>query len=80
MAATPTEEQTPDISTAAPVEEPSASAEVGALTAEQAFDAEDLGIPEDVPTADDPSSRADRNNLEDAGFTIYFSYFVSHAR
>ena len=31
---------------------------------------DDLGIPEDIPTADDPSSRATSRDMENAGFTL----------
>ncbi|MCP4506616.1 MAG: 30S ribosomal protein S1, partial [Fuerstiella sp.] len=31
---------------------------------------EDLGIPEDIPTADDPSSRATSRDMDSAGFTL----------
>ena len=66
MSATPTEEQIQDQVQDANTTE--ASAETAA--AEQAFEGEDLSIPEDVPTADDPSSRATSRSLDDAGFTI----------
>ena len=52
MSATPTEDQIQDQDANAT----EASAETAA--AEQAFEGEDLSIPEDIPTADDPSSRA----------------------
>jgi len=35
-----------------------------------AFAEEDLSIPEDVPSADDPSSRANPRDLESAGFSL----------
>lgn len=66
MSATPTEEQIQD-----PVQDANATeASVETAAAEQAFEGEDLSIPEDVPTADDPSSRAASRNLDDAGFTL----------
>ena len=64
MSATPTEDQIQDQDANAT----EASAETAA--AEQAFEGEDLSIPEDVPTADDPSSRAASRSLDDAGFTL----------
>ena len=36
----------------------------------EAFAEEDLSIPEDVPSADDPSSRANPRDLESAGFSL----------
>ena len=66
MSATPTEEQIQD-----QVQDANATeASVETAAAEQAFEGEDLSIPEDVPTADDPSSRAASRNLDDAGFTL----------
>ena len=62
MSATPTEDQIQD-----QVQDANA-AETAA--AEQAFEGEDLSIPEDVPTADDPTSRAASRSLDDAGFTL----------
>ena len=62
MSATPTEDQIQDAHST------EASAETAA--AEQAFEGEDLSIPEDVPTADDPTSRAASRSLDDAGFTL----------
>ncbi|MFL0791505.1 MAG: 30S ribosomal protein S1 [Prochlorococcus sp.] len=38
--------------------------------ADDGFNEEDLSIPEEVPTADDPSSRASRRDMDAAGFTI----------
>ena len=64
MSATPTEDQIQDQDANAT----EASAETAA--AEQAFEGEDLSIPEDIPTADDPSSRAASRSLDDAGFTL----------
>ena len=70
MSATPTEEQLQDVQTAA-TEEVSQDATAAVASVDEAFEAaEDLGIPEDVPTADDPGSRASSRNLDDAGFTI----------
>ena len=66
MSATPTEDQIQDQVQDANATE--ASAETAA--AEQAFEGEDLSIPEDVPTADDPTSRAASRSLDDAGFTL----------
>ncbi|BEV36106.1 30S ribosomal protein S1 [Synechococcus sp. M16CYN] len=71
MTATPIEEQTQDLSSATSTAAVSAVAAVDSVvTTEQVFEIEELGLPEDVPTADDPSNRANRNNLEDAGFTL----------
>ena len=56
MSATPTEEQVQEVSTGATEE---AAAEATSSTVEdgeQAFAEEDLSIPEDVPSADDPSA------------------------
>ena len=64
MSATPTEDQIQDQD----ANSTEASAETAA--AEQAFEGEDLSIPEDVPTADDPTSRAASRSLDDAGFTL----------
>ena len=70
MSATPTEEQLQDVQTAA-TEEVSQDAAAAVASVDEAFEAaEDLGIPEEVPTADDPGSRASSRNLDDAGFTI----------
>ena len=70
MSATPTEEQLQDVQTAA-TEEVSQDATAAVASVDEAFEAaEDLGIPEEVPTADDPGSRASSRNLDDAGFTI----------
>ena len=66
MSATPTEEQIQDQVQDANATE--ASAETSAV--EQAFEGEDLSIPEDIPTADDPTSRAASRSLDDAGFTL----------
>ena len=62
MSATPTEDQIQD-----QVQDANATE---AAAAEQAFEGEDLSIPEDVPTADDPTSRAASRSLDDAGFTL----------
>ena len=40
------------------------------LAAEAAVDDFDLAIPEEVPTADDPGSRASRRDLDGVGFTL----------
>ena len=64
MSATPTEDQIQDQDANAT----EASAEPAA--AAQAFEGEDLSIPEAIPTADDPSSRAASRSLDDAGFTL----------
>ena len=69
MSATPTEEQIQNQSDPA-VQESAPDQATAVETPEEAFEAEDLSIPEDVPTADDPSSRADRSNLDEAGFTL----------
>ena len=66
MSATPTEDQIQDQVQDANATE--ASAETAA--AEQACEGEELSIPEDVPTADDPTSRAASRSLDDAGFTL----------
>ena len=63
MSATPTEEQIQNQSDPA-VQEAAQAQATAVETPEEAFEAEDLSIPEDVPTADDPSSRADRSNLD----------------
>ena len=66
MSATPTEDQIQD-----QVQDANATeASVETAAAEQAFEGEDLSIPEDVPTADDPTSRAASRSLDDAGFTL----------
>ena len=65
MSATPTEEQIQD-----QVQDANATEASAETSADQAFEAEDLSIPEDVPTADDPSSRATSRSLDDAGFTL----------
>ena len=65
MSATPTEQIQDQVQDANATE---ASAET--VAAEQAFEGEDLSIPEDVPTADDPTSRAASRSLDDAGFTL----------
>ena len=61
MSATPTEEQLQDVQTAA-TEEVSQDATAAVASVDEAFEAaEDLGIPEDVPTADDPQPSWQRN-------------------
>ena len=54
--------------------ESSATAVVEAdLDVDQAFAADadlDLGIPDDVPSADDPSSRAAARDIDGVGFTL----------
>ncbi len=58
MSATPTEEQLQDVQASA-TEEANQDAAAAVASVDEAFEAaEDLGIPEDVPTADDPGSRA----------------------
>ena len=64
MSATPTEEQVLDATTAA---DGDTSVEAAA---DAGFGDEDLSIPEDVPTADDPASRPDMKDLETAGFSL----------
>ena len=64
MSATPTEEQVLDATTA-PEEEASVDA-----TGDAGFGDEDLSIPEEVPTADDPGSRPDMKDLDTAGFSL----------
>ena len=59
MSATPTEDQIQD-----QVQDANATEASAETSAEQAFEAEDLSIPEDVPTADDPSSRAASRSLD----------------
>ena len=74
MSATPTEEQVQERSAAeaTPAAAVDSTADLNASTddAEQAFAEEDLSIPEEVPSADDPSSRATTRSLDDAGFTL----------
>ena len=75
MSATPTEEQVQETPTAeassAPVTAETTADQSSAVEeAEQAFAEDDLSIPEDVPSADDPSSRATSRSLDDAGFTL----------
>jgi len=48
---------------------PDAAAEMAANQADFGTD-EDLGIPDDIPTADDPSSRAANRDMDNAGFTL----------
>ena len=48
---------------------PDAAAEMAADQADFGTD-EDLGIPDDIPTADDPSSRAANRDMDNAGFTL----------
>ena len=69
MSATPIEEQAQNID-APPSDEDTGAATATLDAAEADFSEEDLSIPEEVPTADDPSSRASSRNLDDAGFTI----------
>ena len=57
MSATPIEEQAQNID-APPSDEDTGAATATLDAAEAEFSEEDLSIPEDVPTADDPSSRA----------------------
>ena len=55
------------------VQDPAATSEQDAAveaTMAEAFAEEDLSIPEDVPSADDPSSRANPRDLESAGFSL----------
>ena len=75
MSATPTEEQvqeTPaaEATNASVTTETTADQGSAVDDAEQAFGEDDLSIPENVPTADDPSSRATSRSLDDAGFTL----------
>ena len=67
MSATPTEEQVQDGQSQAAAE---ATQDAAVASIDAAFEAEDLSIPEDVPTADDPGSRASQRDLNDAGFTL----------
>ena len=69
MSATPTEDQVQDVKADA-IEEAGTDSTAAVASVEEAFEAEELAIPEDVPSADDPSSRANPRNLEDAGFTL----------
>ena len=56
------------------VQDPAATSEQDAAISTEAmaeaFGEEDLSIPEDVPSADDPSSRANPRDLESAGFSL----------
>ena len=69
MSATPTEDQVQDVQTDV-TEAVEADATAAVASVDEAFEAEELAIPEDVPSADDPSSRANPRNLDDAGFTL----------
>ena len=67
MSATPIEEQVQDGQSQAAAE---TTQDAAVASIDDAFEAEDLSIPVDVPTADDPGSRASQRNLNDAGFTL----------
>jgi len=68
MSVTSTDQvQDPNAETAAFAEDAEA---IMATESIDAFAEEDLSIPEDVPTADDPSSRASSRDLDGAGFTL----------
>ena len=69
MSATPTEDQVQDVQAEA-VDEAATDTTAAVASVEEAFEAEEMAIPEDVPSADDPSSRANPRNLDDAGFTL----------
>ena len=57
MSATPTEDQVQDVQAEA-VDEAATDTTAAVASVEEAFEAEEMAIPEDVPSADDPSSRA----------------------
>ena len=77
MSATPIEEQAQNTD-ASPGDEATGASTATLDAAETEFSEEDLSIPEEVPTADDPSSRASSRNLDDAGFTLdEFAAFLS---
>ena len=67
MSATPTEDQVQDVH-----RRPTRSADTTAAVAsvDEAFEAEELPSLVMCPLLDDPSSRANPRNLDDAGFTL----------
>ena len=70
MSATPTEQVQDSAADSTSSEQVINTTSETAEAAKQALAEEDLSIPEDVPTADDPSSRAAKNDLSGAGFTL----------
>ena len=65
----PSQESAVDTAEAVPSASDAAVADSSADQADFGTD-EDLGIPEDIPTADDPSSRATSRDMDNAGFTL----------